>query len=100
MRALAVNASIDGHNIVYKKDINLGIAVALDNLTLVPKELFRTRITRLSVERMSDATGIPGAGRKPCVSARNRAVSRAVLRCSVLATRLRLVGSNCPTRSR
>jgi mRNA interferase MazF len=29
-------------------------ALALDNLTLVPKELFRTRITRLSVERMSE----------------------------------------------
>ena len=28
-------------------------ALALDNLTLVPKELFRTRIARLSVERMS-----------------------------------------------
>jgi mRNA interferase MazF len=28
--------------------------LSLDNLTLVPKELFRTRITRLSVERMSD----------------------------------------------
>ena len=28
-------------------------ALSLDNLTLVPQELFRTRITRLSVERMS-----------------------------------------------
>jgi len=31
-----VNASIDGANIVYKKDINLGIAVALDNGLIVP----------------------------------------------------------------
>ncbi|HUF23620.1 MAG TPA: dihydrolipoamide acetyltransferase family protein [Vicinamibacterales bacterium] len=31
-----VNASIDGDNIVYKRDINLGIAVALDNGLLVP----------------------------------------------------------------
>jgi 2-oxoglutarate dehydrogenase E2 component (dihydrolipoamide succinyltransferase) len=31
-----VNASIDGTNIVYKKDINLGIAVALDAGLLVP----------------------------------------------------------------
>jgi 2-oxoglutarate dehydrogenase E2 component (dihydrolipoamide succinyltransferase) len=31
-----VNASIDGHNIVYKKEINLGIAVALDNGLIVP----------------------------------------------------------------
>jgi len=31
-----VNASIDGENIVYKRDINLGIAVALDNGLLVP----------------------------------------------------------------
>jgi mRNA interferase MazF len=29
-------------------------ALSLDTLTLVPKELFRTRITRLSVERMSE----------------------------------------------
>ncbi|MEW6323712.1 MAG: dihydrolipoamide acetyltransferase family protein, partial [Acidobacteriota bacterium] len=31
-----INASIDGDNIVYKKDINLGIAVALDNGLIVP----------------------------------------------------------------
>jgi 2-oxoglutarate dehydrogenase E2 component (dihydrolipoamide succinyltransferase) len=31
-----VNASIDGNNIVYKKDINLGIAVALENGLIVP----------------------------------------------------------------
>ena len=31
-----VNASIDGNNIIYKKDINLGIAVALDNGLIVP----------------------------------------------------------------
>jgi 2-oxoglutarate dehydrogenase E2 component (dihydrolipoamide succinyltransferase) len=31
-----VNASIDGDNIVYKKNINLGIAVALDNGLIVP----------------------------------------------------------------
>ena len=31
-----VNASIDGDNIVYRKDINLGIAVALDNGLIVP----------------------------------------------------------------
>ena len=31
-----VNASIDGDNIVYKKDINLGIAVALDQGLIVP----------------------------------------------------------------
>jgi 2-oxoglutarate dehydrogenase E2 component (dihydrolipoamide succinyltransferase) len=31
-----VNASIDGEHIVYKRDINLGIAVALENGLLVP----------------------------------------------------------------
>jgi 2-oxoglutarate dehydrogenase E2 component (dihydrolipoamide succinyltransferase) len=31
-----VNASLDGDNIVYKKDINLGIAVALDQGLIVP----------------------------------------------------------------
>jgi mRNA interferase MazF len=29
-------------------------ALSLDNLTTVPKELFRTRITRLSIGRMSE----------------------------------------------
>jgi mRNA interferase MazF len=29
-------------------------ALSLDNVTLVPKELFRTRIARLSVARMSE----------------------------------------------
>jgi mRNA interferase MazF len=29
-------------------------ALSLDNVTTVPKELFRTRITRLSVARMSE----------------------------------------------
>ena len=31
-----LNASIDGENVVYKKDINLGIAVALDEGLIVP----------------------------------------------------------------
>ncbi len=31
-----VNASVDGDNIVYKRDINLGIAVALENGLIVP----------------------------------------------------------------
>jgi pyruvate dehydrogenase E2 component (dihydrolipoamide acetyltransferase) len=31
-----VNASVDGHNIVYRKEINLGIAVALENGLIVP----------------------------------------------------------------
>src|SRR3954452_1577180 len=31
-----VNASLDGDNIIYKKDINLGIAVALDQGLIVP----------------------------------------------------------------
>jgi mRNA interferase MazF len=29
-------------------------ALSLDNLTLVPKQLFRVRITRLSVDRMGE----------------------------------------------
>jgi pyruvate dehydrogenase E2 component (dihydrolipoamide acetyltransferase) len=35
-RHRVVNASIDGDNIVYRSDINLGIAVALDNGLIVP----------------------------------------------------------------
>ena len=31
-----INASIDGDNIVYKRDVNLGIAVALENGLIVP----------------------------------------------------------------
>jgi len=31
-----INSSIDGDNVVYKKDVNLGIAVALDNGLIVP----------------------------------------------------------------
>jgi pyruvate dehydrogenase E2 component (dihydrolipoyllysine-residue acetyltransferase) len=31
-----INASIDGDNIIYKKDVNLGIAVALENGLIVP----------------------------------------------------------------
>ena len=31
-----VNASLDGDNVIYKKDINLGIAVALDSGLIVP----------------------------------------------------------------
>jgi 2-oxoglutarate dehydrogenase E2 component (dihydrolipoamide succinyltransferase) len=31
-----INASIDGENIVYKRDVNLGIAVALENGLIVP----------------------------------------------------------------
>lgn len=35
-RHKVVNASIDGDNIIYRSDINLGIAVALDNGLIVP----------------------------------------------------------------
>lgn len=35
-RHTVVNASIDGDNIIYRSDINLGIAVALDNGLIVP----------------------------------------------------------------
>ena len=35
-RHKVINASIDGDNIIYKREINLGIAVALDNGLIVP----------------------------------------------------------------
>jgi len=35
-RQPVINASIDGDNIVYKRDVNLGIAVALENGLIVP----------------------------------------------------------------
>jgi pyruvate dehydrogenase E2 component (dihydrolipoamide acetyltransferase) len=31
-----INSSLDGDNVIYKKDVNLGIAVALDNGLIVP----------------------------------------------------------------
>src|SRR5258708_32289734 len=42
-----VNASIDGDSIVYKKDINLGIALALDHELIVPG--FRNTATKNSI---------------------------------------------------
>jgi len=38
-----VNASIDGENVVYRKDVNLGIAVALDWGLIVPRREERRR---------------------------------------------------------
>jgi pyruvate dehydrogenase E2 component (dihydrolipoamide acetyltransferase) len=35
-RHRVINASIDGENIVYKREINLGVAVALENGLIVP----------------------------------------------------------------
>jgi mRNA interferase MazF len=32
----------------------VGCALSLDNLTVMPKEYFRERITRLSIERMDE----------------------------------------------
>ena len=60
-----VNASIDGENIVYKKDINLGIAVALDNGLIVP-------VIRNADEK--NLLGLSRAHQRPC---RPRAVEEA-----------------------
>ncbi len=46
-----VNASLDGDNVVYKHDINLGIAVALETGLIVP------------VIRQADAKDLPGLSR-------------------------------------
>lgn len=69
-----VNASIDGANIVYKRDVNIGVAVALETGLLVPvikradEKSFlgiaravqdlaaRARTKRLSVEEVQDGT--------------------------------------------
>ena len=46
-----INASLDGDNVVYKKDINLGIAVALDTGLIVP------------VIKNADEKNLPGLSR-------------------------------------
>ena len=60
-----VNASIDGDNIVYKKDINLGIAVALDKGLIVPviKNADEKNLLGLSraIEDLADARAIQEA---------------------------------------
>ena len=40
-----VNASLDGDNVVYNKDVNLGIAVALESRLIVPVVRTPTRRT-------------------------------------------------------
>jgi 2-oxoglutarate dehydrogenase E2 component (dihydrolipoamide succinyltransferase) len=49
-----LNASVDGDNIVYRKDINLGIAVALDNGLIVPVIRNADEKSLLSLSRAID----------------------------------------------
>ena len=46
-----VNASLDGENIVYKRDINIGIAVALDQGLIVPVIRRADRLSMLELCR-------------------------------------------------
>ena len=57
-----VNASIDGDNIVYKKDINLGIAVALENGLIVPVIRNADEKNLLGLSRAIDDLADPRAG--------------------------------------
>ena len=45
------NASVDGDNVVYKRDINLGIAVALDQGLIVPVIRHADRLSLLELSR-------------------------------------------------
>jgi 2-oxoglutarate dehydrogenase E2 component (dihydrolipoamide succinyltransferase) len=46
-----INASIDGDNVVYKRDINLGIAVALENGLIVPVVKHADELNLLGLSR-------------------------------------------------
>jgi 2-oxoglutarate dehydrogenase E2 component (dihydrolipoamide succinyltransferase) len=59
-----VNASIDGHNIVYKKDINLGIAVALENGLIVPVIRSADERNLLGLSRAIDDVAVRARSKK------------------------------------
>ena len=59
-----VNASIDGDNIVYKKDINLGIAVALDQGLIVPVIRNADEKNLLGLSRAIDDLAARARGKK------------------------------------
>ena len=59
-----VNASIDGDNIVYKKDINLGIAVALDNGLIVPVIRHADEKNLLGLSRALNDLAVRARGKK------------------------------------
>jgi pyruvate dehydrogenase E2 component (dihydrolipoamide acetyltransferase) len=59
-----VNASIDGDNVVYKRDINLGIAVALDNGLIVPVIRRADEKNLLGLSRAIDDLGVRARSKK------------------------------------
>ncbi len=59
-----VNASIDGDNIVYKKDINLGIAVALDQGLIVPVIRNADEKNLLGISRAIDDLAVRARSKK------------------------------------
>ncbi len=59
-----VNASIDGDNIVYKKDINLGIAVALDQGLIVPVIRHADEKNLLGLSRAIEDLAVRARGKK------------------------------------
>ena len=59
-----VNASVDGDKIVYKKDINLGIAVALENGLIVPVVRRADEKNLLGLSRAIDDLAARARGKK------------------------------------
>ena len=57
----SINASLDGDNIVYKKDVNLGIAVALESGLIVPVIKNADEKNMLGLEPRHRRRGRPGA---------------------------------------
>ena len=74
-----LNASVEGEEIVYHDDVNLGIAVALDDGLIVP---VIPKAQRLSLEGMAAAIadvaaarGRSGWSRMRCTAARSRSAT-------------------------
>ncbi|PYR94771.1 MAG: 2-oxoglutarate dehydrogenase, E2 component, dihydrolipoamide succinyltransferase [Acidobacteria bacterium] len=59
-----VNASLDGDNIVYKKDINLGIAVALEQGLIVPVIKYADEKNLLGLSRAIDDIAVRARSKK------------------------------------
>jgi pyruvate/2-oxoglutarate dehydrogenase complex dihydrolipoamide acyltransferase (E2) component len=82
-RHKTINASIDGDNIIYRNDVNLGIAVALENGLIVPvvKAAGEKNTLGLSkaIQDIADVRVRRSSIPKKCRAARSRLPTRATL---------------------
>src|SRR4029453_9259939 len=63
-RHRVINASIDGDNIVYKREINLGVAVALENGLIVPVVKRADELNVLGLSRAAPDAADPPTTKK------------------------------------